>query len=375
MERSEIDSLIAAVELSPDNVPLRRHVAVTLIRAGWLEEAERHVQAALTLAPGDPTLAGALGDLLRGHDEDALAHLLDGADRAPERPPARRPRVTLDDVAGMDEAKEQFRLRIIAPFRHPELSAAYGRLSGGGVLLYGPPGCGKTLLACAAAGEVGADLISVGIDEVLDMWIGSSERNLHGLFEEARRRAPSVLFFDEVDALGPRRGDIPAASGGRPLVNQFLAELDGVSGSNEGVLVMAASNAPWHLDAAFRRPGRFDRVIFVPPPDRAAREAILAASLTDRPTAATDLAGLAQSTAGFSGADLVAVVDRAAQTRFAQALESGRIEQITDADLAQALRAVSSSTAEWFQTARNWARHSNTGGQWDDVLSYLRGPG
>ncbi len=386
MDRTGIDSLLAAVTVSPDNLPLRRHVAIALIRAGLPDEAEQHVHAALAFAPSEQEIALALGELLRGRSAEALAYLV--GEQPPVTPdpdlvvnagvaiprdellPTARDRITLDDVAGMDEAKKEFRLRIVAPFTHPELHAVYGRVSGGGVLLYGPPGCGKTLLARAAAGEVGAEFISVGIEEVLDMWIGASERNLHDRFEEARRRTPCVLFFDEVDALGPRRGDIQVSSG-RSMVNQFLAELDGVSSSNDGVLVMAASNAPWHLDAAFRRPGRFDRVIFVPPPDLAARQRILALSLRDRPTSDVDLTGLAGRTSGLSGADLVAVVDRAAQARFAQALETGRIEPITNRDLAAASADVTSSAEEWFRTARNWARYSNESGQWDDVLRHL----
>ena len=371
MDRTDIDALIAAADRSPQDVGARRLVAIALIQAGRPDEAETHVAVALRLAPGDPALVAAMAELLRDRPSDALVALT--AADPPPRPddaPAARPPVSLDDVAGMEQAKREFRLRIVAPFTHPELHAAYGGAVGGGVLLYGPPGCGKTLLARAAAGEAGADFMSVGIEEILDMWLGASEQNLHEVFVEARRRAPCVLFFDEVDALGPRRGDV-RASGGRTVVNQFLAELDGVGSANEGVLVLAASNAPWHLDAAFRRPGRFDRILFVPPPDLQARARIIELALGARPSAVRDVIALARDTDGFSGADLVAIVERAAQERFAAALDSGVVEPITDLDLATARGGISSSVGEWFATARNWARYANDGGQWDDVLRHL----
>ena len=371
MDRTDIDALIAAADRSPQDVDARRLVAIALIQAGRADEAETHVAVALRLAPGDPALVAAMAELLRDRPSDALVALT--AADPPPRPddaPAARPPVSLDDVAGMEQAKREFRLRIVAPFTHPELHAAYGGAVGGGVLLYGPPGCGKTLLARAAAGEAGADFMSVGIEEILDMWLGASEQNLHEVFVEARRRAPCVLFFDEVDALGPRRGDV-RASGGRTVVNQFLAELDGVGSANEGVLVLAASNAPWHLDAAFRRPGRFDRILFVPPPDLQARARIIELALGARPSAVRDVIALARDTDGFSGADLVAIVERAAQERFAAALDSGVVEPITDLDLATARGGISSSVGEWFATARNWARYANDGGQWDDVLRHL----
>jgi len=152
-------------------------------------------------------------------------------------------------------------LKIIYPLRHPEMYKAYGKSVGGGILMYGPPGCGKTYLARATAGEIEAGFIAVGISDVLKMWIGNSERNLHQLFEQARDHQPCVLFFDEVDALGGRRSDMHGGAG-RQIINQFLAEMDGVGKSNEGVLILAATNAPWHVDPAFRRPGRFDRVLF-----------------------------------------------------------------------------------------------------------------
>ncbi|MEM9824075.1 MAG: AAA family ATPase, partial [Bacteroidota bacterium] len=194
-----------------------------------------------------------------------------------------RPKITFEEVGGMDKVKEEIRMKIIHPLEHPEIYKAYGKKIGGGILMYGPPGCGKTHLAKATAGQVKANFIAVGISDILDLYLGQSERNLHAIFEKARQLKPCVLFFDEVDALGANRTDM-RQSAGRHLINQFLAELDGVEYSNEGVLILAATNAPWHLDPAFRRPGRFDRIIFVPPPDQAAREAILEIKLKDKPT-------------------------------------------------------------------------------------------
>ena len=185
--------------------------------------------------------------------------------REPIRP-SNVPRSASATSGGMDALKDEIRMKIIHPLTHPELYAAYGKSVGGGILMYGPPGCGKTYLARATAGEVHAGFMAVGINDVLDMWIGSSERNLHEVFEQARGNTPCVLFFDEVDALGASRSDM-RHSAGRQLINQFLSELDGVQASNDGVLILAATNAPWHLDTAFRRPGRFDRILFVPPPD------------------------------------------------------------------------------------------------------------
>jgi SpoVK/Ycf46/Vps4 family AAA+-type ATPase len=272
----------------------------------------------------------------------------------------------------MDKVKEEIRLKIILPLQQPDLFKAYGKPVGGGILLFGPPGCGKTHLARATAGEVGATFLSVGLQDVLDLWLGNSERNLHQLFDEARRRAPSVLFFDEVDALGASRSDL-RGSAGRNVVNQFLAELDGVDVSNEGVLVLAATNAPWHLDTAFRRPGRFDRVVFVPPPDEAARRAILEILLRGKPAANVDYQAVARRTDRFSGADLAGLVDLAVEAKLRQALRSGTPEPITTGDLRDAAKQVRPTTREWFATARNYALYANEGGAYDEVLAYIEG--
>jgi SpoVK/Ycf46/Vps4 family AAA+-type ATPase len=180
-------------------------------------------------------------------------------------------KIDFRDVGGLEKIKEEIALKVIHPLKNPDIYKAFGKKIGGGILLYGPPGCGKTLLARATAGEINANFISIGLTEVLDMWVGNSEKNLHEIFQNARRNTPCVLFFDEVDALGASRTDMRQATG-RFLINQFLDELDGVKYSNEGILILGATNTPWYLDTAFRRPGRFDRVIFVSPPDTPARE-------------------------------------------------------------------------------------------------------
>jgi transitional endoplasmic reticulum ATPase len=282
-----------------------------------------------------------------------------------------RPKIRFTDVGGMDAVKEEIRLKIIYPLTHADMFKAYGKGIGGGILMYGPPGCGKTHLARATAGEVKAGFIAVGIHDVLDMWIGNSERNLHSLFDQARRNAPCVLFFDEVDALGASRADMKT-SAGRHLINQFLSELDGVNTSNDGVLILGATNAPWHLDSAFRRPGRFDRILFVPPPDPPARAAILRLMLRGKPVEEIDHDAVARKSDACSGADLRAVVDMAIENKLKEAMKTGAPEPLRTKDLLSALAAHKPTTKEWFATARNYALYSNQGGAYDEILKYLK---
>ena len=254
-----------------------------------------------------------------------------------------RPQISFDEVGGMDRVKEEVRMKIIHPLEHPEIYKAYGKKIGGGILMYGPPGCGKTHLARATAGEVSANFISVGLHDVLNMYIGQSENNLHELFELARTNKPCVLFFDEVDALGASRSDM-RQNAGRQLINQFLAEMDGVNADNEGVLILAATNAPWHLDSAFRRPGRFDRIIFVPPPDQGARSAILEIMLKDKPSDKVDYQKIARKTDGFSGADLKAVVDIAVEAKLNEAMKKGIPTPLTTKDLLVSAKSLKPTT-------------------------------
>jgi len=281
-----------------------------------------------------------------------------------------KPDINFQDVGGMDDLKDQVRLKIIEPLKNPDIYAAYGKAIGGSILMYGPPGCGKTYLARATAGEVDAGFVSIGLHDVLDMYIGNSEQRLHGLFEFAREESPCIMFFDEVDALGASRSDM-RQSGGRHLINQFLSELDGVSSSNEGLLILAATNAPWHIDPAFRRPGRFDRLLFVPPPDEPARAKILELLLRGKPLSEVDHEAVARKTEKCSGADLKAIVDQTIEAKLADALKQGMPSPISTKDLLKTAKAVKPSTAQWFASAKNYALYANEGGHYNEILDYL----
>jgi SpoVK/Ycf46/Vps4 family AAA+-type ATPase len=277
---------------------------------------------------------------------------------------------TFADVGGLDDVKKDISRKIILPFKKPGLFDKFKRKAGGGVLLYGPPGCGKTMMARATAGEVGAKFISVEIAEILDMYIGQSEKRLANAFENARATTPSVLFFDEIEALAARRR-FGHADHGASLVSTFLNELDGVNASNEGILVLAATNVPWAIDTAFRRPGRFDRVIFIPPPDREARAAILQMALKDRPQEGINVEPIAQATSGFSGADLVGLVEAACDYAIEESLEDEKVVPIKQKHLSEAAKEKKPTTLEWLSQARNYAKYSNEGGLYDDVTAFL----
>ncbi len=281
-----------------------------------------------------------------------------------------KPKVNFAAIGGMEDVKNEISLKIIQPLNHPELYKAYGKKIGGGILLYGPPGCGKTHIARATAGEINANFINVGINDILEMWIGNSERNLHEIFETARKNTPCVIFIDEIDALGANRNDM-AKSGGRTLINQFLAELDGINSDNEGILILAATNTPWHLDPAFRRPGRFDRIIFVAPPDVNAREEIFKLHLEEKPVEKIDYQKLAKLSKDFSGADIKATIDVAIEEKLQESFKTGKLEAISGKSLLKAIKRVNASTKEWFSSAKNYALYANDSGLYDDILAYL----
>ena len=412
-----ITALEASVAAQPDNIPLRLHLAGLLLDAGRPSDALRHGAEILGRSPGHD---GALSIVSRatlalsgppaGPAGSGSAERGPGAHPAAAAPPApgddaepkpvpvhesgsdfdedefdaflrevleessldvERPAVTLADVGGLEDVKRRLTTSFLAPMRNPELRAMYGKSLRGGLLLYGPPGCGKTFLGRAIAGELAARFFAVGLHDVLDMWLGKSEQNLHAVFETARRNAPCVLFLDEVDALGQKRSHL-THSAGRNVVVQLLTELDSTRSDNEGVFVLGATNQPWDLDAALRRPGRFDRMLLVLPPDEAAREAILAYHLKGRPVGEVDVHRLAERTDGYSGADLRLVCEAAVESALEDSVATGTARPITMKDLVRAIAEVRPSTRPWFETAKNYVMFANEGGVYDDLLAYMR---
>jgi SpoVK/Ycf46/Vps4 family AAA+-type ATPase len=419
-----LDSLRAAVDARPEDVPLRLHLATLLLDADRGGEAIAHIGQALARDPGNEAaqalMQRALGPVPPPRPAPDAASAADpGPATAAPRPPAQRPApagpggdplsayeqelsdvvpprfvptgdepepvagehdrlydvetstLRLADVGGMSAVKERLELAFLGPLRNPQLRKMYGKSLRGGLMLYGPPGCGKTFLARAVAGEMGAKFVSLSIVDVLDMWLGNSERNLHELFQAARRNAPCVLFLDEIDALGHKRSQVSSSSM-RTLGNQLLAELDGMEGDNEGVFVLAATNTPWDVDPALRRPGRLDRVVLVLPPDAEARAAILEYHLRERPIAGIDLRRVVAATEDYSGADLAHLCETAAEYAMADSVRSGEVRMIEQRDLERALKEVRPSTRPWMATARNVAMFANEGGVYDDLVAYLK---
>jgi SpoVK/Ycf46/Vps4 family AAA+-type ATPase len=405
MDDATLDALRKAIAASPDDIHLRLHLGRLLVQSGQPDEAISLAAAVLQLSPGDAEARSLMTDAMAPPAADATpgaASKQTAGDRA-ENPPinefdwkaaesqvddladpmfvddgqsagaafdVERSTITLEDVGGMKSVKDRLTSAFLAPLRNPELRTLYGKSLRGGLLIYGPPGCGKTFIARALAGELGAKFLSVGIADILDPFIGVSERNVHELFSLARRETPVVVFLDEIDALGQRRS--MTRSSGRNVVNQLLTELDGVDAINEGVFVLAATNQPWDVDPALRRPGRFDRTVLVLPPDLGAREAIFRYHLASRPVEGIDLAVLARASEGLSGADIAYVCEVAAERALTDSALSGVTRLINMSDVTVALKEVTPSISSWLDSARNVVLFGDGDGTYAELKAYLK---
>jgi SpoVK/Ycf46/Vps4 family AAA+-type ATPase len=425
-QHAVIASLRNAVNALPDDLALRMHLARLLLTAGHGDEAVTHLGAILqadpansdalrllasrhagagpaaeasaapegnatavaspaTTMPGQPAIPAQPASFDWAEAEAELSDVLppmfitpEGASadagessRAEGAFDAERPGLVLADVAGMAEVKARLEAAFLAPMRNPELRKLYGKSLRGGLLLYGPPGCGKTFIARAIAGELGARFMSVSFADVVDMYMGSSERNIHEIFETARDNSPCVIFLDEVDAIGQKRSQLRSTPM-RSAVNQLLLELDDVTGGNDGVFVLAATNHPWDIDSALRRPGRLDRTLLVLPPDEEARAAVFRYHLRDRPVAGIQLAALAARTDGYSAADIAHICESAAELALLDSARTGQVRMIAQDDLLAAVSQVRPSLGPWFESARNVALFANDGGSYDDLAAYLK---
>lgn len=408
---SVVAALEAALSADPENAGLRVHLAEVFLAAQDPVAALDHLHAILARQPEHlealrlaSRAAEAMGDLERAmawrrlHDsfsspsqgaahegraqpapvepaEDGdVAGVMENWDALLDQVLAQQvspPRLTLADIGGLEDVKRRLNTTFLAPLRNPNLRSVYSQSLRGGLLLWGPPGCGKTMVARAVAGELGAGFLSVGLHDVLDMWLGESEQKLHAAFQAARRLMPCVLFLDEIDALGHKRTNL-VRSAGRNVVAQLLTELDGIGENNEGLFVLAASNQPWDIDPALRRPGRLDRTVLVLPPDLAARKAILRFHLKDRPVSGLDLNVVAQRTEGYSGADLRLVCDDAAARALEASIGSTEPKPVDMSQVLAAVADVRPSTGPWFEVAQNYAMFANQAGEYDELGAYMR---
>jgi SpoVK/Ycf46/Vps4 family AAA+-type ATPase len=377
-----------AVRADPGNRALRLHLVDLLIEDGQHATALGHCELLLQQAADDPDVLARKQLALNGFGLPTAPP--SAPPPAPPPAPARvspeqdddaisvndlidivRPELTLADVAGMEDVKERLRLGFLEPMRNEELRKSFGHALRSSLLLWGPPGCGKTFLAKSLAGELGLFFIHVGIADILDKWLGNSERNIKGVFDEARQMRPTVLFIDELDALGHKRAQ--TSSYIRSIVNQLLLELDGAASDNEGLLVLGATNQMWDVDPALMRPGRFDRKVLVLPPDRPARQAILEHHLRNSPTDRLNLVPVADRTDGYSGADLAGLCRRAVEFALHDSVRRGSTQPVNQHHLDAALRDTPPSTGAWFSVAQNYVAFADNREEFAELERYLAG--
>jgi len=269
-----------------------------------------------------------------------------------------KPNLRFDDVAGLDDVKEDIRLKMLYPLAHPELAAKFNIQPGGGILLYGPPGTGKTMLAKATAGEIDATFFRVSPADLLSKWVGEAEQNIKKLFDTAASEERSIIFIDEIEALVPARRD-DGSSVMQRVVPQILQGMEGFDKKkNKPILFMGATNVPWQLDPAVLRPGRFDEKVYIPLPDLKARRKMLDIYLGKRPVEdSVDFDALSTKLEGFSGADIKYICDRAATLPFLKAVATGEEGDISSEILNEVITAAQRSvTTEMLKRFDEWAK-------------------
>jgi transitional endoplasmic reticulum ATPase len=370
-----LESLRQVYEKNPDDINFKKYFAFELYKRNEVDDALELFRE-LIQVDNDLNIEKAIKEIEAFFPKQertiGLIQLDDEELSLPEEAKKflKKETTTFADIAGMDEVKEAIRTDIIYPFQHPEVYKKYNKKAGGGILLFGPPGCGKTFIAKATAGEIDAKFYAIHIHELISSFAGEGERALHYIFSEARETAPSVLFFDEIDAIGMSRSKTSGVL--RTLVNQFLTELDGISSDNQDMLIIGATNLPWEVDSALRRPGRFDKVLFVTPPDKKARTKLFELSLRDKPLEEINYEKLAEMTRQYSAADITRICDEASEIAFKNAIKSGNNEPITQRMLEEVTDKVKSSITEWFNTVRNYIQYSNDSGMFNEVDEYLK---
>lgn len=287
----------------------------------------------MEITPDSPKKADLINSIVAYASQNQSTIENAGKNQKNSRKKTKSKNITFDDIAGLDKAKEAFREKVILPFEHKELYKKFGKKVGGGILLYGLPGTGKTMFAEATSNEADALFIPVKCSDIKSKWYGESEQKVKGIFTKARKSPRAIIFFDEFEAIGAKRTD-NADNGNNDLVPEILAEMQGVgtSSPNSTIIVIAATNKPWLIDTAFLRPGRFDEKIYVPLPDATARIKLFELKLKDVPTEELNFEQLATLTDGFNGADITEFCERLKMQAINQSINGNTEHLITMQD-------------------------------------------
>ena len=251
-------------------------------------------------------------------------------------------RVTFDDVIGLDDVKELINQMVVYPFKYKEIYKAFNRDSGGGILLYGAPGTGKTMIAKAIANEIDAAFYSIKCSDIASKWYGESARNIKKLFDKARSHERSIIFFDEFDSLGSNR-DHGNSNSVNMVVSELLSQIDGFESKKNTVLLIASTNKPWNIDSALLRSGRFNKKIYIGLPNKTSRINLLVHELKDLPLSKIDFESISDKTEGYSNAHIVELCNEAKDIAIKRSIQINMVSPITQEDLIEALSMVSST--------------------------------
>jgi len=366
-----VDDFSKAVKLKPDFADTYHFRGLAFEYSGKLSESISDYEKALVLEPNHSEVNIHLQSAKAKKAQERPNMLTNSYERV-FVPQFTTAATRFSDLGGMAKIKDMAANHVLYPLQHPEKAEAYGKRFGGGILFYGPPGCGKSYAVEAIAGEADVKLIRTNIADTLNMYVGNNEKNLKAIFDEARKNQPCVIFFDEIEAMGGRRDDI-GQRWERTLVNQFLIEMDNIDRNKDRILVVGATNAPWDIDHALRRSGRFTYIQFVEPPDQKAREEIFRLYTKGiKMIEKLDYGELVRLTDGFSCANIKAICEKARDIAWKEAVEKDNARKVGMRDFLKVITEEKSDVREWFEIVKRQMNNSVFKENYRDLVRYAK---